>query len=194
VVMVEGRVELVRPMDPAAVDDHHDLFASFLEGSQHLVEILAQLLGIKVRHDFIADFRGAILDGADDVEQHPARDTTPRAVLHPRLAFAAFLAFAVARAQGTGGPTRALGAAPPAQPGQGKAPHDRFVGIEQNAFAPARPILQGRECNRTVGERSRGGIEPSSGAAVAERFFKTQRTLSRPNCTPVCCARTVASS
>ena len=27
VIVGEGRVELVRPMDPAAIDDHHDLFA-----------------------------------------------------------------------------------------------------------------------------------------------------------------------
>ena len=166
-VVVESRVELVRPMDPAAVDDHHHLFAGFAKDAHDLMEILAQLLGIKVRHDFIEDFRGAILDSADDVEQHPARDTTPRAVLQPRLAFAAFLAFDVARAQGTGGQTRTLGAAPPAQPGQGKAPHDRFVCIEQNDVAPASPILQGSEFNRAVGERSWGGIEPASGAAVA---------------------------
>ena len=87
VVVVEGRVELVRPMDPAAIDDHHDLFAGFAEGRHHLMEILAQLLGIKVRHDFIEDFRGAILDRPDDTEQHAAGDTAPGAILHPRLAF-----------------------------------------------------------------------------------------------------------
>ena len=55
VVVLKGRVELVRPMDPAAIDDHHDLFVRFAEGRHHLMEILAQFLGIKVRHDFIAD-------------------------------------------------------------------------------------------------------------------------------------------
>src|SRR6266478_6350555 len=87
-VVVEGRVKLMRPMDPAAIDDHDDLFPGFAEGRHHLVYILAQLLGIKVRHDFIEDFRGAILDGADDAEQHTAGDATPRAVLQPRLTFA----------------------------------------------------------------------------------------------------------
>ena len=166
-VVVERRVERVRPMDPAAVDDHHHLFAGVAKDAHDLREILAQLLGIKVRHDFIEDFRGAILDSADDAEQHAARDATPRAVLQPRLAFAAFLAFDVARAQGTGGQTRALGAAPPAQPGQGKAPHDRFVCIEQNDLAPARLILQGSEFKRPVGESRRGGIKPAGGTAVA---------------------------
>jgi hypothetical protein len=66
VVVVEGRVELVGPMDPAAIHDHHDVFAGFAEGGHDLMEILASLLGVKVGHDFREDFRGAILHGADD--------------------------------------------------------------------------------------------------------------------------------
>jgi hypothetical protein len=42
-------------MDAAAIDDHHDLFVGFAEGCHHLMNILAQLLGIKVRHNFIED-------------------------------------------------------------------------------------------------------------------------------------------
>jgi hypothetical protein len=53
VVVVESGVELVRPMDAAAIDDHHNLFAGFAEDRHHLVHILPQLLGIKVRHNFI---------------------------------------------------------------------------------------------------------------------------------------------
>jgi hypothetical protein len=53
-------------MHPTAIDDHHDFFAGFAEGCHHLMDILAQLLGIKVGHDFIQDFRGPILDGADN--------------------------------------------------------------------------------------------------------------------------------
>ena len=68
VVVVEGRVELVRPMTPAPIDDHHDLFLGLPEGRHHLVPILAQLLGIKVWHDCREDLRGAIVDGADDAE------------------------------------------------------------------------------------------------------------------------------
>jgi len=41
IVVVECGVELVRPMDAAAIHDHHDLFASFTEGGHHLMEILA---------------------------------------------------------------------------------------------------------------------------------------------------------
>jgi hypothetical protein len=40
-VVVEGRVGLVRPMDPAAIHDHHDVLASLAEGGHHLREIVA---------------------------------------------------------------------------------------------------------------------------------------------------------
>ena len=79
VVVVECRVELVRPMDTTAIDNHHDFFRSFAEGRHDLMNILAQLLGIKVGHDFIKDFGGAILDRPNDTEQHAARDTAPGA-------------------------------------------------------------------------------------------------------------------
>src|SRR2546430_17541091 len=52
-VVVEGRVELMCPMDPAAIDDHHHLFASFTKDTHELMNVLAELLGIKVRHKFI---------------------------------------------------------------------------------------------------------------------------------------------
>ena len=68
VVVVECRVELVRSMNPATINDHHDVFAGFAKRRHDLMEILAQLLGIKVGHDFIEDFRGPILDRADDAQ------------------------------------------------------------------------------------------------------------------------------
>jgi hypothetical protein len=117
-------------MDPAAIDDHHDVFRGFLKGRHHLVPILAQLLGIKVGDDFIEDFRGAILDGADDAEQHATGDTAPRAMLQPRLAFEPFFAFDLALAQRARGEANALRFVPPARAGQGKTPEDRFIFIE----------------------------------------------------------------
>ena len=143
VVVVEGHVELVRAMDTTAIDDHHDLFPGFAEGCHHLMDILAQLLRIKVGHDFIEDFGRTILDGADDAEQHAAGDAAPRAIADPRLAFERLFTSDVALAQWTRGETIALGAAPPALPGQGKAPQDGFIFVEQNDLAPARPVLQG---------------------------------------------------
>ena len=92
--------EVPRAMDATAIDDHHDLFAGFAEDRQHLVNILAQLLSIKVRHDFIEDFGGAVLDRPKDTEQDAARHTAPRAILKPRLAFEGFLAFNLTLAQG----------------------------------------------------------------------------------------------
>src|SRR5262245_51317289 len=47
VVVVECRVELVRPMAPATVDDHHALFAGCAKGRHHLMAIWAPLLGLK---------------------------------------------------------------------------------------------------------------------------------------------------
>jgi hypothetical protein len=129
-VVSKSRVKLMRPMEPAPIDDHDDLFAGFAEDRHDLMDILAQLLGIKVRHDFIEDFGGAILDGANHAEHHAAGDPAPGAILQPRLAFVAFVAFDVVGAQGPCGQTRPLGAAPPAQPGQGKAPQDRFVLVQ----------------------------------------------------------------
>src|SRR2546428_2492761 len=151
-IMVEGRVELVRPMDPAAIDDHHDLFAGFAEGRHHLMEILAQFLGIKVRHDFIEDFGGAILDRPYDTESHAAGDTAPGARADPRLPFERLFTSDVTLAQWTRGEAIALGAAPPAQPGQGKAPEERFIFIEHNDLATAGPILQGGECGGAIGD------------------------------------------
>ena len=167
VVVVEGHVELVRPMDVATIDDHHHLCVGFAEDCHHLMEILTPLLGIKVRDDFREDFGGAILDRADDAEQHAAGNAAPRAVLPPRLPFVTFLLCDLALAQGAYGQAIPLGAAPPAQPGQGKAPHDRFIFIEQDNLTSTCLILQGSECKRVLGEISRSGLEPSSGTAGA---------------------------
>ena len=194
-VVVEGRVELVRPMDAAAIDDHHDLFLGFPEGGRDLVNILAKLLRIKVRHDFVEDFGGPILYGANHAEQHAAGDTAPGAIASPRLAFERLLTFDLTLAQGTYREAGALGGAPPARAGQRKAPQDGFVCIEQNDLATAGLILEGGKCERAIGEISRGRSQSAGGAVEAQRaFFKTPRTLSRPSWTPVSRARTVASS
>jgi hypothetical protein len=195
VVVVECRLELVGPMDAAAIHDHHDVCAGFTQGGHDLMEILASLLGITVRHNFREDLGGAIVDRADDAEQHPARDATPRAILHPRGAFAGLIAFDLALAQRACGNACALGGAPPARAGQGKTPEDRFVFIEHNDLTAARLVFEGGEFERAVGESRWGGIQSASGAVEAYRvFFQTPRTLSRPSWTPVSRAKTVASS
>ncbi len=171
VVVRKGRIELVRPMDPAAIDDHDDLFPDFAEGGHHLMPILASLLGIKVGHDFIKDFGGAVLDGPNDTEQHTAGDTAPGAMADPRLAFEGLLAFDLTLAQRTRREARTLRCAPPARPEHGKAPQDRFVFREQNDFATARLGLERSECERAVGEISRGGSQATGGAVVAYLFF-----------------------
>src|SRR5262245_21251319 len=99
VVAVESGVELVRPVEPAAIDDHHDLCAGVAENRHHLVHILTQLLGIKVRHNFRADFGGAILHRPSDAEQHTAGDAAPGARAYPGLAFEGLVAFELTLAQ-----------------------------------------------------------------------------------------------
>jgi hypothetical protein len=175
VVVVESRVELVRPMDPAAIDDHHDVFAGFAEGRHDLMEILAQLLGIKVRHDFIEDFGGAILDGPNDTEQHAARDTAPGAILYPRLPFEGLLTFHLTLAQWAYGEACTLGCAPPARAGQRKAPQDRFVFIEQNDLTTMGLIFESRKVDRGRREGSRVRSQAPGGAVVAYVFFLTHR-------------------
>src|SRR5919198_1651696 len=194
-IVSEGCVQLVRPMDAAAIDDHHDLFLGFPEGGHDLVHILAELLRINMGDNLIEDFRGAILDGADDAEQHPAGDAAPGAILPPRLAFEGFLAFDLALAQGTYREASALGRVPPAGAGQGKAPQDRFICIEQNDLSTARLVLEGGQFQSPIREVSGVGIQAPGGAIGAHLlFFNTPRTLSRPRWTPVSRARTVASS
>jgi hypothetical protein len=166
-IVVEGRVELVRPMDPAAIDDHHDLFASFAEGRHHLMEILAQCLGIKVRHDFIEDFGCTILDGTNDAEQDATGDAAPRVILEPRLTFEGCVTFDLTLPQGAGGEASTLCFAPPARAGQGKTPQDRFIFVEQNDFTSACAILQGSEVDGARGKVGRGGMEPPGGTVGA---------------------------
>jgi hypothetical protein len=171
VVVLKGRVELVGPMDPAAIDDHHDLFAGFTEDRHHLMDILTQLLGIKVGHDFIEDFGGPILDGANDAEQHAAGDAAPGAILPPRLAFAGFLAFDLALAQWPYREASTLGGVPPARAGQGKAPQDGFVCIEQNDLPTASLVLEGSKFQSPISEVSGVGLQATGGTIVAYPFF-----------------------
>jgi hypothetical protein len=52
-----------------------------------------------MRDDLIEDFGGAILDGANDTEQHATGDTAPGVIAFPRLAFEGFRLFDLARIQ-----------------------------------------------------------------------------------------------
>src|SRR5215467_10633421 len=182
VIVLQGRVELVRPMPPAAIDDHHHLFAGFAERCHHLMEILAQFLGIEMGDDFREDFGGAILHCAEDREQYPTGDAAPGAVAQPGLAFQGLLTFDWTLTQRTERETRTLCCTPPARAGQGKAPEDGFVFIEQNDLTTTRLVLEGGKFERTVGEVSGGRIQSAGGAVVAYLlFFKAQRMLSRPS-------------
>src|SRR5689334_17120727 len=99
VVVLKGRVELVSSMDPAAIHDHHDLFARFPEGRHHLMDVLPQLLRIKVGHDFIEDFGGAILDRPNAIEQHAVGERPPGALRYPGRGLEFFGGFDLTLAQ-----------------------------------------------------------------------------------------------
>ena len=120
VVVIEGCGERVRPLAPAPIDAPHDLLRGLPAERHPLVPLLAQLLGITMRDDLIEDWRGAILDGANDAEQHAAGEAAPRTILQPRLAFEACFAFAVALAQRPWWETSTGGFPPPASTGSAK--------------------------------------------------------------------------
>src|SRR5262245_12263092 len=160
-------------MDAAAIDDHHDLLPSFAERRHDLMNILAQLLGIKVGHDFIKDFGGAILDRPQDTEQHAVGDTAPGAITYPRLAFEGLLTFDLPLAQRAYGEACAWGFAPPTCAGQGETPEDRFVFIEHNDLATAGAVLKSSEFKRAIREIRWSGIKATGGPIVAYLFFLT---------------------
>ena len=137
----QRRRELFRPVDATTVGDHDDLFPGVAKEGHHLMDILAQPLRIKMGNDLIEDLRGPILDGTDDAEQHAAGDAAPRAMAYPRLAFEGLLAFDLTLGQRARREAVALGCAPPACPGEGKTPYDRFIFIEQNDLTLTSPIL-----------------------------------------------------
>src|SRR5262245_61853163 len=90
---LQRRVELVGAMDPAAIDDQHDLVAGGAESRHHWMDILTQCLRLKVWDDCREDFGGAVLDGAKHTEQHAAGDPAPRAIPQPCWPFETLLAF-----------------------------------------------------------------------------------------------------
>jgi hypothetical protein len=113
IIVIEGGIALVCPMAPAAIHDHHDVCAGLAADRPHWRERWAELLGIKVRHDWRENVRGALLDRPQDPEQHTTRAPAPRALASPGLAFEGFVAVALALAQGAGGESAGRGATSP---------------------------------------------------------------------------------
>jgi hypothetical protein len=61
--------------------------------------------------------------------------------------------------------------APPARPGQGKTPENRFIFIEQNDLAPACLILEGSKCERAICKVCGVGIKAPGRTIVAYLLF-----------------------
>jgi hypothetical protein len=105
----------------------------------------------------------------------------------PGVPFEGLLTLHLTSREGARGQAVALGlAAPPAGAGEGKAPQDRFVGIEQDELAAPRLVRERRQFDRGRREGRRVGRKQSGGTIEAHRlFFKKPRTLSRPSWMPV---------
>ena len=71
IIMCQGRGQFFGSMDATAIHDHHDLFGGFAKDVHDLVNILAQGFCVKMRHDLIEDFRGAILDAPMTLSNTP---------------------------------------------------------------------------------------------------------------------------
>ena len=67
----QRRRELFRSVDATAVGDHDHLFAGVAKEAHHLMDILAQPLCLKMGHDLVEDFRGAILDRSNALSNTP---------------------------------------------------------------------------------------------------------------------------
>jgi hypothetical protein len=158
-----GGGELVRPMHPTVIDDHHDLLVSLATSSHHLLDVLAPCLGVKMGHDCVEDRGGALLDRAHDAAPHPADDTAPGALRQPRLAFAGLLAFAVALASWAYREAPAQRFAPPTCTGEDKAPHEGFLCIEPNDCTSTSPGCEGGEGERARREVCGMGIKAAGG-------------------------------
>ena len=169
--MLKSGSQFAGTVDATAIDHHDHLFLGGAKGVHHLMDILTEFVGIEMGHDLIEDARGTVLYGADDIEQYPAGDATPAAVLLPGLTFEAFLGVDLALAQRTGGQAVTLAASPSPASGQGKALKHRLILVEQNDLTLTRPICQGLEFKAAIGQICRVGIEPAGRATVAQRVF-----------------------
>ena len=195
VPVCQRRRKLVRPVDATAVRHHDHLFPGGAKRGHHLMDRLAKPLHLTMGDDLIEDFGSPLLDSTNDAEQDPTGHAPPTAIAYPRLTLEALFAFALTLRHWPRGEAIALGCAPPARPGQRKAPEDGFVFIEENDLAAAGSIFKSSKFERGIREVRGLGIKSASRAAGVQRvFFRTQRTLSRPSWTPGWGANTAASS
>jgi hypothetical protein len=196
-VMSESRLEGLGAVDATAVDDHHDRqgWCVLPKRAHELMDELAKLIGVKMRHHFPKDPVGPVLDGAEHRQQDARADAGPATMLLPGLPFEGLVLFDLTMAQGTCGQALAGGSAPPAGPRQGKAPQDRFIFVEQDNLTTLSLLLEGSESEPRLRKFMWIRIEPSRGTVVTQApFFNTPRMVSGCRVTPVWWATAVRSS
>jgi hypothetical protein len=165
------RRALLRPVEATAVGADDSLLAGVAQAGHHWMEILPPPLRLQMGDALGEDCGGALRDRAHATAPPPGGDPAPGARAAPRLAFAALVACARTRAQGSGGPASALGVAPPARPGQGQTPEAGVICREQHDRTAAGPGRAGRACERRPRARSGVGSAPARGPAGAAVFF-----------------------
>lgn len=144
-VRQRGR-ELVGTVDATAVNDHDNLLPGVAKERHPLMAIVTKSLGIKLRDALVEDFRGALVDSAQDTEHDPTGHAPPTPRVPPRLPFARLFVFDLAGAEGAGGEAKPLGCmAPPARPRECKTPDARFIFLEQNHRAPLGAVFEGSQ-------------------------------------------------
>jgi hypothetical protein len=168
------RRALLRPVEATAVGADDSLLAGVAQAGHHWMEILPPPLRLQMGDALGEDCGGALRDRAHATAPPPGGDPAPGARAAPRLAFAALVACARTRAQGSGGPARALGVAPPARPGQGTTPEAGCICREQHARTAAGPGRAGRACERRPRALRGVGSAPARGPAGAAGFFFTR--------------------
>jgi hypothetical protein len=104
------------------------------------------------------------VDGAHEGEQHPILEAVPRVLLVPGMALTRFSVLDLAAGQGAKGETRACRLVPPARARERKPPQDRLLFRQEDQLAALGALRQGRECEPSIRQVSRMGVEPPRGA------------------------------
>jgi hypothetical protein len=92
-------------------------------------------------------------------------------MLKPSVSLEALLMIDLIARQRVKGQAIALILTPPTSSGQGEAPHDRFIFIEQDELVPPGLLLQLGQSGPRLSELIGVGLELAGGAVVAEAFF-----------------------
>ncbi len=162
----QGRSHFVGTMDATAIDEEDDCLTRRAEGRHALMPIVPPCVGIKRGHDFIADLGGSVLHGAHQGAQDPILEAVPGVIRPPGLPLTRCGLVHLALGQGTEGQPIARRLMPPAGPGQGKAPQDGLVFLQEDDLATLGAVCEGGECKASRHQGGGVGLQTSGGATL----------------------------